>query len=307
MATNPTTKTRVVVLGASGMLGHKMFEVLSMSENYDVYGTVTSISSFRGLLPKSYSNKINEGVFADKIETVIDVLARLKPNIVINCIGIIKQSNKSHDAQGMILLNALFPHQVASICDELSARLITIATDCVFDGQKGEPYLESDIPTCHDEYGMTKYLGELRSDNNLTLRTSIIGHEMHTHKSLIDWFLYDTKPQIKGYSKAIFSGFPTVILSRLISDKIIPNNELKGLLHISVDPISKYDLLKKVAKMYKKDVEIVPDQTLSINRSLNSDIIRRLIGYTPPSWDELVETMYNDYIKSTYYQSIRKI
>lgn len=307
MTTNPTTKTRVVVLGASGMLGHKVFEVLSMSRSYDVYGTVTNIGSFRVLLPKSYMDKVYEGIFADKIETVSGVLTQIKPNIVINCIGIIKQNDKSHDTQSMILLNALFPHQIASICDELNAKLITIATDCVFDGQKRGPYLESDIPTCHDEYGMTKYLGELHSGNHLTLRTSIIGHELHTHKSLLDWFLYDAKPQVNGYLKAIFSGFPTVVLSRLIAEKIIPNTELKGLLHISVDPISKYDLLTKVAGAYKKDVEIVPDQTLSINRSLNSDTIRKLIGYAPPPWDELIETMHDDYIKSPYYQSIRKI
>lgn len=307
MATNPTTKTKVVVLGASGMLGHKVFEVLSMSGNYDVYGTVTNIGSFCGLLPKSYLNKVCEGIFADKIETVSGILTRIKPNIVINCIGITKQNDKSHDTQSMILLNALFPHQVASICYELNAKLITIATDCVFDGQKGGPYLESDIPTCHDNYGMTKYLGELHGGNHLTLRTSIIGHELHTHKSLIDWFLYDTKPQVNGYSKAIFSGFPTVVLSHLIADKIVPDIDLKGLYHISVDPISKYDLLNKVAKVYKKDVEIVPNQALNINRSLNSDIIRSLIGYTPPSWDELVRTMHDDYIKSPYYQSIRKI
>lgn len=297
---------KILVLGASGMLGHKVFEVLSSNKQYDVYGTVTRMASFKNTLPINFTNKIIEGIYADKIDTVENLLQKQKPDLVINCIGVIKQNEDSKSTKNCIVLNALFPQQVAEICEQINCRFITIATDCVFDGQKGTAYLDDDLPTCHDVYGMTKYLGEIRNGNALTLRTSIIGHELSSNLSLLDWFLSQNTENTKGFTKAIFSGFPTVIFAKLLAEKIIPNKDLKGFYHISVNPISKYELLSLVAKTYQKKINITPDSNLSINRSLNSDKLRRVIAYQPPSWEELIKNMYEDFCSSDFYIEKRK-
>lgn len=297
---------KIIVLGASGMLGHKVFEVLSRSGKYIVLGTATSKKSFAGTLPNKFEDNIVEGIFADKIETVNALLIKEKPDTVINCIGVIKQNKTSKDTHTSIILNALFPQQISKICNEIGAKFITIATDCVFDGQKGSSYLDDDLPTCHDVYGMTKYLGEIREGNALTLRTSIIGHELNSNLSLLDWFLSQEKT-VKGFSKAIFSGFTTLELATQLSEKIIPNDQLTGFYHFSVNPISKHELLLLIAKIYKKRIQIIPDNALSIDRSLNSDKLRKIINYSPPSWQTLVQHMYDDFMSSDFYISKRKI
>ncbi len=297
---------KILVLGASGMLGHKVFEVLSSNKEYDVYGTVTRMASFKNTLPTNFADKIIENIFADKIDTVENLLLKQKPDVVINCIGVIKQNEDSKSTKNCIVLNALFPQQVAELCEKLNCRFITIATDCVFDGQKGTAYLDDDLPTCHDVYGMTKYLGEIRNGNTLTLRTSIIGHELGSNLSLLDWFLSQSTENTKGFTKAIFSGFTTFAFAKLLDEKIIPNKDLKGFYHISVNPISKYELLSLVAKAYQKKINVIPDSNLSINRSLNSDRLRKIIAYQPPSWEELIKNMYEDFCSSDFYLEKRK-
>lgn len=294
----------IIVLGASGMLGHKVFETLSKNQEFDVYGTVTNKTSFAGLLPDIYSLKIIDGVYANKIDTVENVIRSLHPNIVINCIGIIKQ-NKSSNRRDSIEINALFPHLASELCEKYNCRFITIATDCVFDGMSGN-YHEDDEPTCHDIYGMTKYLGEVRNSKNaLTIRTSIIGHELDSNISLINWFLSQGE-KVKGYKKTIFSGLTTLEFSRLLLNKIIPNDKLFGLHHISAQPISKNDLLTIVAEIYQKKINIIPDESVEINRSLNSEKFKDDIGYDVPSWDKLILDMYNDFLSSELYKRHRE-
>ena len=296
---------KVIVLGANGMLGHKVFEVLSKYKNFDVYGTVTNIDSFGGCLPKKYESKIIENIYADKIETIDDLIKKHKPNILFNGIGIIKQNKEISDTINSIVINALFPNLVSNLCDKYNCRFITIATDCVFDGQKGN-YVDDDLPTCHDVYGMTKYLGEVKNKNNtLTLRTSIIGHELYSNISLLDWFL-SQENMVKGYKKAIFSGFTTLEFSKLLVEKIIPNEKLHGLFQISVDPISKYDLLKVIASTYKKNIIIEPNDDVKIDRSLNSEILRNTIKYNPPKWETMIVEMYNNFLESDFYKYKRK-
>lgn len=295
---------KILVLGASGMIGHKVFEVLSGYKVFDVYGTVTSFRSFNKLLPNRFQTKIIDGIYANSIETVDNLLKSIKPDVVINCIGITKQSIQIMDLPKSIRTNALFPHQLASICKKNNSRLITFTTDCVFDGFKGH-YKDDDLPTCHDVYGMTKFLGEIRDmENVLTLRTSIIGHEIKSNLGLLDWFL-SQKNKIKGYRKAIFSGFTTLEFSRLLAEKIIPNKDLWGLYQISVNPISKYDLLKLVSGVYKKKIDIGIDDSVEIDRSLNSDLLRSKIGYNPPDWKILIDDLYNDFLKSDFYKEKR--
>lgn len=286
------------------MLGHKVFEVLSKCKNFDVYGTVTNIDSFGGCLPKKYESKIIENIYADKIETIDSLFNKYKPDILFNGIGIIKQNKEIKDNINSIVINALFPNLVSNLCDKYGCKFITIATDCVFDGQKGN-YMDVDLPTCHDVYGMTKFLGEVKDkQNTLTLRTSIIGHELNSNISLLDWFL-SQENSVKGYKKAIFSGFTTLEFAKLLAEKIIPNESLNGLYQISVDPISKYELLKIIAQVYKKNIEIEVDNMVKIDRSLNSDILRNIINFQPPKWEKMIVEMYNNFLESDFYKSKR--
>jgi dTDP-4-dehydrorhamnose reductase len=296
---------KIIVLGANGMIGHKVFEVLSKYKNFNVYGTVINKINFSGCLPKNFNSKIIEDVYVDRIEKIEIAIKNIKPNVIINCTGITKQSNQINDLKKAVLINTLFPHQLSNICRKNKIRLITFTTDCVFDGQKGN-YKETDLPTCHDVYGMTKFLGEVKDNNNaFTLRTSIIGHELNSNIALLDWFL-SQEGEVKGYKKAIFSGLTTFEFAKILAEKIIPNEKLNGLYHLSVNPISKYDLLKIIARVYKKDIKITADYTIKIDRSLNSDILRQKITYQPPNWDDLVTEMYNDFQRSDFYKNKRE-
>jgi dTDP-4-dehydrorhamnose reductase len=151
-------------------------------------------------------------------------------------------------------------------------------------------YREQDVSDAQDLYGRSKYLGEADYPNAVTLRTSIIGHELSSANGLVGWFLAQ-QGSIKGFRRAIFSGLPTVELARVIRDHVIPNPELHGLYHVSAEPISKFDLLKLIAKAYGKTIDIKPDDNLVIDRSLNSSRFFEATGYNSPPWVQLVQSM----------------
>ncbi len=299
-----TDRIKILVLGISGMLGHKVFEVLTSYPQYVVFGTVRNKTKIIDIFGDN--DHIIEADASLESNTILETITNIKPNVVINCIGITKQKKEDNDLSIMIYLNSIFPHQLANICSQNNSKLITISTDCVFNGQKGEAYTQNDLPTCQDAYGMTKYLGEIKNSQHLTLRTSIIGHELDSAVSLVDWFLSVTEKKVQGYKNAIFSGFTTYELSNVLAKFIIPNKDLKGLYQISVDPISKYDLLNIINDIYKKNIEITPDNKVKINRALVSTEIRDIINYQPPTWNKLINDMYQDFIKSPSYKNKRK-
>jgi dTDP-4-dehydrorhamnose reductase len=225
-------------------------------------------------------------------DALITVLERIRPDVVINCVGLIKQLADAKDPLSALPINAMLPHRLAKLCGLAGARLIHVSTDCVFSGRKGM-YAEADLSDAEDLYGKSKFIGELHAvPHAITLRTSIIGHELGTHFSLIDWFLSQSGP-VKGYAKAIFSGLPTVELARVMQDYVIPNPELHGLYHVSVEPIDKLSLLKLVAEVYGHKIQIIPDEQLCIDRSLDSSRFRKAAGYVPPAWPELVKMMHD--------------
>jgi len=173
----------------------------------------------------------------------------------------------------------------------LGARLIHISTDCVFSGRTGM-YTEEDPSDANDLYGISKYIGEIHNqDHVITLRTSIIGHELGSQYALIDWFLAQ-EGAVKGYAKAVFSGLSTVELARVLRDYVLPQPKLTGLYHVSAEPIDKLSLLKLVAKVYEKNIQITPDEHVQIDRSLDSTRFQQVTGYVPPTWPELVRKMY---------------
>ena len=232
------------------------------------------------------------GVEVDNIDHLTTLFATVKPHIVINCVGLVKQLAQSEDPLLAIPINAILPHRLAKFCSMIEARFIHISTDCVFSGNQGM-YSEQDIPDAMDVYGRSKLLGEVDYPNAVTLRTSIIGHELTQSRSLIGWFLSQTD-QVKGYNRAIFSGLPTVELARVIRDYVLKDNNLRGLYHVSSAPINKYDLLSLVSQCYGHAIDIIEDDTLIIDRSLNSTRFKLATNYRPPAWPELVKLM-NDF------------
>ncbi len=177
--------------------------------------------------------------------------------------------------------------------------MIHISTDCIFSGSKGN-YTEADLSDATDLYGRTKYLGEVEYPHCVTLRTSIIGHELKTDLSLIDWFLNQTGI-VKGFTKAMYTGFPTIEMERIITNSVIPNETLSGTYQVSSAPISKYDLLSLVKSVYKKQIDIERFDDFAIDRSLDSSKFQLATGYKPPSWDEMIEDMYADFLNESCY------
>lgn len=301
------SKKRVLIFGVTGMLGHVLFKEMSKNANFEVFGTTRSKSGLNGLFSESEFNRIRDNVDADNFGTLIRATASVQPDIIINCIGIIKQLPISKDPLTAITVNAQLPHRLSMLSRTSKARMIHISTDCVFNGEKGS-YKETDPSDAIDLYGRTKYLGEVDYPHCVTLRTSIIGHELKTEFSLVDWFMSQTG-STKGYSRAIYSGFPTLEIVNIITNYVIPNENLNGLYHVSSDSISKYDLLKIISNVYKKDILIEPFEDFKIDRSLNSDRFKDATGYIAPSWNNLVKDMYQHVTSDDCYvnKSFRNI
>jgi dTDP-4-dehydrorhamnose reductase len=230
---------------------------------------------------------------------VSNILKKIKPEIVINCIGLTKHIPESSDPLRMIELNAMWPHRLAKLCSENAAKLIHISTDCVFSGSMGN-YSELNFPDSGDLYGRTKILGEVNYDEHITLRTSTIGHELHTKHGLLEWFLAQEK-ECQGFSKAVFSGLPSVVFAEVIRDFVLPNPKLRGLYQVSADPINKYDLLSLIATIYGKKIEIKQDREFTIDRSLNYEKFKAATGYVPAAWPELIEIMYKNHRSDINY------
>ena len=287
MITNP--KKSVLVLGVSGMLGNAVLRVFAKSDEYSVIGSVRS-GDVLHLLPSELRKQVICGVDVENTDSLIRLFTQLRPDVVINCIGLVKQLAESEDPLASIRINALLPHRLARLCEVAGARLIHIGTDCVFSGTKGM-YREKDESDAQDLYGRSKCLGEVDYPYAVTLRTSIIGHELNGAHGLISWFLSHHGP-VKGFTRAIFSGMPTVELARVIRDFVVPRPGLRGVYHVSAEPINKFELLKLVAKVYGKKIDIEPDDKLVIDRSLDSSRFRELTGYQPPKWTELVRLMH---------------
>jgi len=289
---------KILILGASGMLGHTLFYEFLCNRKFNVKGTVINISEVNNHFPQEMLSNIIANIDANNIDSIKQIIEEFAPNIVINCIGIIKQLPISQEPIPVIKINSLFPHELASISRDIGCRMIHVSTDCVFDGKNGN-YTEEDKLSAEDLYGISKYIGEVKYTNTITVRTSIIGHELNSNVSLIEWFL-SQNGSINGYTNAIYTGFPTVEIANIIADYIIPNESLHGLYQVSSEPISKFELLKLVSQIYNKKIEINPYDNYYDNKSLISDKFRLATGYIPPEWKILVEKMYANFKQFGY-------
>lgn len=283
---------RVLVLGGTGMLGHKVYQVLgqhvetkvTVRERFDRISTTGPLTE----------QDVIEGIDVADVRAVESVFTSFRPDVVVNCAGIIKQLPQAHDAELSISVNSQAPHCLARLCQRYNARFIHVSTDCVFSGHRGM-YSEKDNPDPIDLYGRSKLLGEVDySDNAVTLRTSIIGRELASTYSLVEWFLSQSGPSVKGYTKAIFSGVPTRTLADVITRVLRDHPDLHGLYHVSSQPINKHDLLTLIRDAYGKQIEIVPDDAVRIDRSLDSRRFTEATGITIPSWPKLIEAMASD-------------
>ncbi len=283
---------KILVLGVTGMLGNAVFRVFAADAEHEVWGTLRSGAALRYFPQQSHAHLLT-GVDVLDQDALVAVLAKVRPNVVINCVGLIKQLADAKDPLTALPINAMLPHRLARLCALAGARLIHISTDCVFSGRKGA-YLESDLSDAEDLYGKSKYIGELHDQPNaITLRTSIIGHEIGSNYALVDWFL-SQKGSVKGFSRAIFSGLPTVELARIMKDFVVPLPQLNGLYHVAAEPVAKLDLLSLVAAQYGNEIEIEPDDALVIDRSLDGSRFREATGYVAPAWPELIRRMHAD-------------
>ncbi len=279
---------KVLVLGASGLIGSTIFVELCLGTEWDVFGSVRHAGIKKAFSP-DFAQQLIAGVDVEQPEALVRVLDLSQPDVVINCVGLTKHQPTANDPLIAISMNTLFPHRLAAYCKLVRARLIHISTDCVFSGKKGN-YSESDIVDALDVYGKSKALGEVNYPHAITLRTSTIGHELQSTDGLLNWFL-SQQVSCRGFTRAVFSGLTTVELARVIKELVIPRQDMRGLYHVAGVPISKYDLLKLIAQSYCKSIEVVSDDTLVIDRSLNAERFRLETGYVAPDWPELIRQM----------------
>jgi dTDP-4-dehydrorhamnose reductase len=280
---------KILVLGATGLLGNAMFRSMSKASGARVIGTIRDAAARARFAPEHASNLtvIEDIEHPEQLARLFDAAV---PDVVVNCVAVGRPAPA--DPLRSIAVYAVLPRRLSHLCRLAGARLIQIGSDGVFSGNRGS-YTEDDVPDANDIYGISKLLGEITEPHAITLRTSIIGHELQSGSGLLEWFL-SQQDQCRAYTRAIFSGFPTIVLADLIRDVVIPRAGLHGVYHVATRPISKFDLLQLVAERYGKKIEMIPDDRASPDRSLVADRFEKATGYVAPDWPALVDLMYSD-------------
>lgn len=279
---------RVLILGGDGMLGHQLLRYFKEQhdvrvtvrlnhEAYEAYGLFEGGSTFCG-------------IDARRTDDVAQVIADFRPEAVVNAVGIVKQRSEAKEVIPSLEINSLLPHRLALVCQTVGARLVHLSTDCVFSGRKGN-YCETDYSDADDLYGRTKFLGEVSESHCLTLRTSMIGPELSRKTGLLEWFLAQRGQTVKGFTKAIFSGFPTSELARIVERVLVEVPTVHGVYHVAAQPISKYDLLTLIRDRLRVPITIERDSTFECDRSLDASRFHRDTGYSPPPWDVMIDDM----------------
>lgn len=288
------SKRRILLLGASGMVGHKAWQIFR--ERFtEVFATVRKPRAHYAHLPLFQSadaSRLIDGMDLLEPTNVLPVLNEIKPEVVFNCVGLTFRRSDSPSAEAHIRVNALLPHVLNRWCVENSGRMISLSTDCVFTGRDGG-YTEDSVTDARDAYGRSKALGEVESPNALILRTSVVGREIEYKTELLEWFLSHQGKQVKGFRKAIFSGVGTPFLAQTVADLIEKYPELNGIYQVASEPISKFDLLMKARTVFGVDVDIVPDDAYVAKKNLNGAKFERATGIKVPSWDDMMMQIKN--------------
>ncbi|HMK15204.1 MAG TPA: SDR family oxidoreductase [Burkholderiales bacterium] len=286
---------RILILGGSGMLGHQLLKQLSLAHDARVTlrGKRAEYSAF-GLFN---AKNAYPGIELSSIKPLAEVVKDFQPQVIVNAAGIIKQKPEAKEIIPSLEINSLLPHRLAMLCEQVGARLIHMSTDCVFSGRKGG-YRESDVSDAGDLYGKSKFLGEVHGPRCLTLRTSIIGRELIYKTGLLEWFLAQ-RGTVRGFTHAIFSGFTTLEMARIMENIITGYPRASGLYHVSSEPISKYDLLLMIKRKMRLGTEIIPDGEFKCDRSLDSTKFRSEFKYNPPNWEVMIDELAQDYLGRT--------
>ncbi len=280
---------KVLVLGVYGMLGHKMYQILS--NDFDVYASCRWYKAeWESILPK---HRLIPGVQVEVFDNLLKAFAQVQPDVVINCIGVIKQLDASKDPILSISINSLFPHQLALLCQSGGARLFHFSTDCIFSGKKGS-YTEEDLPDAEDLYGKTKYLGEVWRNGCVTIRSSIIGRELSSSRGLVEWLISQNGTSVNGFSKAIYTGITTNVMTKVVKDLILNHTELSGVWQVASKPISKYDLLSLINERMSLNIDIKKDVQFHCDRSLSGQRFTGRTGFIAPPWEEMIDEMARD-------------
>lgn len=270
-------KDKVLVLGSAGLIGHQVYNYLKHSDCYSLYN-----------ISHQYKIKADTILLNVRDEsTLVEVISKIRPKFIVNCIGILINGS-NEDPENAIFLNSYIPHRLVRIAEEINAKLIHISTDCVFSGDKQDPYIESDEKDGRGIYAKTKGLGEIVNDRHLTLRTSVVGPELKKNgEELFNWFM-SQKGEISGYTNAIWSGVTSLELAKAV--KWSMDHDVTGLYHVTNNAvISKFELLHLFKKYTKIDVNIVPFAGICVNKSFIDT--RLLIGYKIPSYEEMIANM----------------
>ncbi|HLA84543.1 MAG TPA: SDR family oxidoreductase [Thermoguttaceae bacterium] len=282
---------RVLIFGGAGMLGHKLCQ--HCRARFETWTTVRSTAAALTPYDPCDAGRILPGVDAMRIATVAEAVDRVKPSAVINCIGVTSPFCDARNPLPALAINAIFPHQLADICRQSRTRLIHISTDGVFSGRKGM-YREEDAPCADNLYGRTKFLGEVGGRGCLTLRTSILGRELIAAHGLVEWFLANRNGKVRGFRRAVYTGFTTQALAGIIADILEKHPDLEGLYHVSSDPINKFDLLGLINEIHQLEIQIEPDADFICDRSLDSTKFRGETGFRPQGWREMIQDMRQD-------------
>ena len=279
---------RILILGGTGMLGHTLWEYFS--EQFPAtYTTIRKNCNHYEAGGLFNSSNVIDSVDVSDFSELTGVMKCVRPDFILNCIGITKRREELDEAIHAIKLNALLPHKLVEWGKKNSAKVINFSTDCVFDGKNGS-YTEESPTNATDLYGKTKALGEIKGKNALTLRSSFIGTELGAGTELLEWFLSQTGT-VQGFKNAIYSGFTTLELSRIIENIVVHHPGANGIYNISSDPISKFDLLMLIKDKMHLNVDVIPDETFQCNRSLDSTKFRKEFNYTPPTWEAMIEEL----------------
>ncbi len=268
------------------MLGHMLVRVLS--EHHQVIGTTSSRYDSKSPLARilEKANWIDQ-VDVRNWQTVENAINHAKPNVLINCVGVIKQKMDSGNIIDAILINSLIPHQLAATCEKLDIRLIHFSTDCVFEGTPGVKHL-SDTPNATDTYGITKRLGEIENGHALTIRSSIVGCQIKGSESLFQWAISQRGKRVPGYTNARYSGLTTKVMARTVANLIEHFPLLDGIHQIASEPISKFDLLSKLNRALSLELIIEPSDDIVIDRTLDGSLFTQLTDIQIPTWDEML-------------------
>jgi dTDP-4-dehydrorhamnose reductase len=293
---------KVLVLGGTGMIGHRMWATLS-TLGHDVFAVTRSENLEEySLIPGIDLEKAIKGVDVLDYAKLEEIVLELRSDYVLNCTGIVKQHKLSSESSIVIEQNALFPHKLADICNKSHSKMIQFSTDCVFDGIKGN-YSEVDTPNASDLYGLSKILGEISErENVITFRTSTVGREVRPHGGLVEWFLSNRGAEVSGFKKAMYSGFPAHTLAKVISDYIFPDSTLSGIVHLSTKPINKFDLLKLVNERFELNTQINENNEFEMKRELNSEKFRERASMPNMDWKDIVDDLSVDW---DIYEKIR--